>query len=365
MKSDILSKLVRRSVTGLTPYLADKPGNHGDALHLCFNENLMGPSPKAVKAIVQAALKAHLYPDPGGWKLREQLSRQHELPAGAFILGNGADSLISLISMTFLNPGDEVVFCEPTFPIYKSATLISMGTPRVLPLDKTYRFDLEAIIRAITPRTKLIYLCNPNNPTGTIHSPDEIEAFLKKIPDGVLVIFDEAYVDFMGAESLPPTTTWIKAGYPLISLRTFSKAYGLAGIRIGYAMATEDIIAYLFRTREPFAVSSLALAAARGALEDTQHYHEVIETLTRERESLQREFSRRDLPFIPSQANFILVNFRTNAQTICNALARQGVLIRSSASWEMPTWARVSVGTPQANKQFLVALDSILAVKPG
>jgi histidinol-phosphate aminotransferase len=361
MKTEILSGLVRRSVSGLTPYLADKPDNHENALHLCFNENLMGPSPKAVKAIVQAALKVHLYPDPGGWDLREQLSRQHKLPTGAFILGNGADSLISLISMTFLNPGDEVIFCEPTFPIYKSATLISMGIPKGLPLDDAYRFDLEAMAGAITSRTKLVYLCNPNNPTGTLRAPDEIESFLKRIPDGALVIFDEAYVDFMDTEFIPPTTDWIKAGYPLISLRTFSKAYGLAGIRIGYAMAAEEIIAYLFRTREPFAVSSLALAAAGGALADTQHYQGVIETLTREREILQQEFSKRGLPFIPSQANFILVNLQTDAQTICNTLAGRGVLIRCSASWEMPTWARVSIGTPQANKQFLEALDGLLA----
>ena len=365
MKTDLLFRIVRHSVDGLSPYLADKPDDHTDALRLCFNENLIGPSPKAVKAIVQAALNVHLYPDPGGWKIREQLSRRHKLPEDAFILGNGADSLISLISMTFLNPGDEVIFCEPTFPIYKSATLISMGTPRTLPLDDAYRFDLDAMIDTMTSKTKLVYLCNPNNPTGTIHTPGNIEAFLKKMPEGALLILDEAYVDFMDDHSVPPVTTWIKEGYPVISLRTFSKAYGLAGIRIGYAMAAAELISYLFRAREPFAVSSLALAAAGGALEDVQHYQKTVATLTGEREILQQEFSRRGLSFIPSQANFIFVNFQKNAQAICDALARRGILIRSSASWEMPTWARVSVGTPEANKRFLAALDSALAVNPG
>ena len=351
---------IRHSVEGLSPYLAGKPDEREVRARLCFNENLHGPSPGAVKAIVQAALNVHFYPDPGGWELREALQKKHGIPAEQIILGNGADGLITLISSTFLNPGDEVLFCEPTFPIYRSSTLISMGVAKGIPLDERYRFDLENLRKAITSKTRLIYLCNPNNPTGTVLPPGEIEGFLKDLPEGILVVLDEAYIDFMDAEKIPPSLTWIEEGYPVISLRTFSKAYGLAGIRVGYALASEEVIRYLYRVREPFVVSSLAIKAAVGALSDTQHYQRVVGSIKEERDRLQKELGRRGLTVIPSQANFIFIDFRAEAEGICNRLAEYGVLIRCSRSWGMPTWARMSVGTPQANGVFLRALDAVL-----
>lgn len=353
--------LIRHSIDGLSPYLDDKPENRSSLTRLSLNENLHGPSPAAVKAIVQSALSVHLYPDPGGWELREALQKRHGLPAEQIILGNGADSLITLISTTFLNPGDEVLFCEPTFPIYRSATLISMGIPRTLPLNDAYQFDLEGLFKAITHKTKLIIICNPNNPTGTALRPREIEGFIKDLPEGVLLVLDEAYVDFMEPEEVPPTLTWIGGGYPIISLRTFSKVYGLAGMRIGYAMASKEIIQYLYRTREPFAVSALAIKAAVGGLSDTRHYQKVTRSISEERNKLQREFVKRDLKYIPSQANFIFINFETDSMEVCRRLSGYGVLIRCSRSWGMPTWARVTVGTPQANQTLLRALDKVLA----
>jgi histidinol-phosphate aminotransferase len=353
--------LIRHSVDGLSPYLTDKPDKRTVSARLCFNENLHGPSPGAVKAIVQSALSVHFYPDPGGWELREALQGKHGIPPEQIILANGADGLITLISATFLNPGDEVIFCEPTFPIYKSSTLISMGIPKGIPLDDAYRFNLESLKRTINEKTKLIYLCNPNNPTGTILPPAEIEAFLSEIPEGILVVFDEAYVDFMDPERIPPTLTWIEKGYPIISLRTFSKAYGLAGMRIGYAMASEEVIQYLYRVREPFVVATLAIKAAVGALSDTQHYQRVVSSIKEERDRLQTELGKRDLTVIPSQANFIFVELGETAEEICERLKDYGVLIRFSSSWQMPRWARVTVGTPQANQVFLRALDTVLS----
>jgi len=353
--------LIRHSIDGLSPYLADKPESQtAPVTRLCFNENLHGPSPAAVKAIVQAALSVHFYPDPGGWELREALHQKHGLPAAQIILGNGGDSLITLISTTFLNPEDEVLFCEPTFPIYKSATLISMGTPRVFPLNDTYQFDLGALLEAITPKTKLIVICNPNNPTGTVLTPHEMEDFLKRLPEGVIAILDEAYIDFTEPDKIPPTLTWIEEGYPVISLRTFSKAYGLAGMRIGYAMASEEIIQYLYRAREPFAVSTLAIKAAVGALSDMEHYQRVTRSIKEEREKLQKTFAKRGLEYITSQANFIFVNLVTDSQEVCKRLSEFGILIRCSQSWQMPSWARITVGTPQANQALLRALDRVL-----
>ena len=353
--------LIRHSVDGLSPYLTDKPDKQAVRARLCFNENLHGPSPGAVKAIVQSALSVHFYPDPGGWELREALQQKHGIAPEQIILANGADGLITLISATFLNPGDEVLFCEPTFPIYRSSTLISMGVPRGVPLDDDYRFDLEGLRGSITQKAKLIYLCNPNNPTGTVLPPGEIEAFLSEIPEGILVTFDEAYVDFMDPERIPPTLTWIEKGYPIISLRTFSKAYGLAGMRIGYAMASEEVIQYLYRVREPFVVSTLAIKAAVGALSDIQHYQRVVSSIKEERDRLQRELVKRDFTVIPSQANFIFVELGEKAEEICERLSEYGILIRFSPSWQMPRWARVTVGTSQANQVFLRALDTVLS----
>ncbi len=360
-KTGNISPFIRHSIDGLSPYLADKPEDQISVTRLCFNENLYGPSPAAVKAIVQSALEVHLYPDPGGWELREALQEKHGIPAEQIILGNGADSLITLISTTFLNPGEEVLFCEPTFPIYRSAARIAMGNPRGLPLNETYQFGLDRLLGSITPQTKLIYLCNPNNPTGTILLPEEIETFLKSLPEGILVVLDEAYIDFMETDKVPPTLTWIAEGYPIVSLRTFSKVYGLAGMRIGYAMASSEIIQYLYRVREPFAVSALAIKAASGALTDHQHYQKVTQSIKKEREKLQESFDERNLKYIPSQANFIFVDFGRDSQEICRRLSEYGVLIRCSASWGMPSWARVTVGTPQANQALLRALDRMLA----
>jgi len=280
--------------------------------------------------------------------LREALQEKHGIPAEQIILGNGADGLITLISNTFLNPGEEVLFCEPTFPIYRSSTLISMGVPKGIPLDETYRFDLKGLKGAITQKTRLVYLCNPNNPTGTVLPPNEIEQFLRDLPEGILVVLDEAYIDFMDAEKIPPTLTWIEKGYPVISLRTFSKAYGLAGMRVGYALASEEVIQYLYRVREPFVVSSLAIKAAVGALSDIQHYQRVVGSTKEERDRLQKELGKRGLTVVPSQANFIFIDFKMEADEICKRLAEYGILIRCSQSWGMPTWARMSVGTPEA-----------------
>ena len=351
---------IRHSVEGLAPYLSDKPDDRETRARLCFNENLYGPSPAAVKAIVQSALTVHYYPDPSGWELRAALSEKHGIPPEQIILGNGADGLISLISNTFLNPGEEVLYCEPTFPIYYSAALIAMGRPKGIPLDPAYRFDLTGLAEAVTPKTRLVYVCNPNNPTGSILPPREIETFLKKLPEGVLVILDEAYVDFMDEDAVPPVLDWIETGYPVLSLRTFSKAYGLAGMRVGYALASQEVIQTLYKTREPFCVSTLAVKAAVGALSDVQHYRKVTEGIRSERERLQGEIKKRGLDFIPSQANFIFIDFKMEAQTICERLAEYGILIRCSGSWRYPTWARVSIGTPEANQMFLRALDAVL-----
>jgi len=352
---------LRHGVDGLAPYLADKPDEKKSTkLRLCFNESLFGPSPLAVEAVAAAAGEIHLYPDPGGWELKEALQKKHGIPSDQILLGNGADSLITLLSNTFLNPGDEVLFCEPTFPIYRSAARIALGNPTGIPLDSAQRFDLSGLLKAISPKTKLVYLCNPNNPTGTFLPADEMADFFDSVPPHVLIILDEAYVDFMDPNLRPPTLEWIKDGVPLVSLRTFSKAYGLAGIRIGYAMASHKVIESLYRVREPFSVSILAIKAATAALGDVSHYDQVIHSVKKERKRLQATFRNLGLSFIPSQANFIFVNLGKNAPTICQRLSDHGVLIRWSASWGMPDWARVTIGPGSANDQFLSILDKVL-----
>ncbi|MDU2242576.1 MAG: aminotransferase class I/II-fold pyridoxal phosphate-dependent enzyme, partial [Paenibacillus sp.] len=280
-------ELWRQEVTKLKTYVPGKSieevkKQYGltAIIRLASNENPYGPSPKAAAAMKEAVSDSHLYPEPTSAEVRRMLGEQYGIDPGQIVVSNGADNVLMLIGQAYINSGDEVVYCVPTFPVYRTSTVMMGGVPVEVPLTGDYKFDLDRILDSITVLTKLVYICNPNNPTGTIVGSDELEAFLRKVPSHVIVVLDEAYVEFVGLPGYKKGVEFIKEGYNVISVHTFSKLYGLAATRIGYAIASPQLLAPILAVREPFPVSRLAAAAAAASLEDTE-YRDFILTSNR------------------------------------------------------------------------------------
>jgi histidinol-phosphate aminotransferase len=330
-----------------------------DVIKLASNENPLGTSPRALSAMQRELVNAYAYPDARPDTLYERLGEIHGIGSDALIVGNGADNVISIIGSAYINPGDEVLYCAPTFSSYQLTTIVSGGVPVELPLTSDSRFDLAAIQSRITPRTKLIFICNPNNPTGTMLQSDDIEDFLKTLPPQVLVVLDEAYIDFVAA---PGQTgiDFVKAGYPVISVRTFSKMYGLAGLRIGYAVAQPEILLPMHTVREPYAANRIALAGALAALDDTDFVARVRKENTQGMAYLAKETEAMGLDMVPSSANFALVNLHRDANTVFSELRQRGILIRPGATWGLPTCVRITIGTAAQLQVLVENLKSVL-----
>ncbi|MFI5358366.1 MAG: histidinol-phosphate transaminase [Opitutales bacterium] len=325
-------------------------------IKLASNENPFGPSPKALAAAQHALHHGELYPDGGCFALRQKLAAVRGLGADQFIVGNGSNEIIELLGHALLGPGDEVVMGNPAFVVYKLVTLVFGAKAVEVPLVN-HRHDLAHIAAAITPRTKLVYVCSPNNPTGTANSAAELLSFARALPDHVVGVFDEAYAEFHAAA--PDLRPLIREGHKVVCLRTFSKIYGLASLRVGYGYATADIVALLNRVRQPFNVNAIAQAAAAAALDDK----EFTESCARENRAgmaqLEKGFTARKLEWVPSVANFILVKVGAGAKMF-DALQRRGVIVRPMASYGMPEWLRITVGTHAQNERLLAELDATL-----
>lgn len=325
---------------------------------LASNENLLGPSPKALEAVRRELPNTHFYPEGPSPLLRQALARIFSLAEANIVTSNGADNLILMIANAFINEGDEVIMADPTFPVYTNVTQIMGGKPIRVRL-KDYTHDLDGMLQRVTRRTKLIFVCNPNNPTGTIVTEPSLNRFLSRLPGRVIVILDEAYGDFAEASFYPSGLDYVKGGKQVIALRTFSKVYGLAGLRIGYAIGREDLIHCLYQVRDPFPVHRLAQVAAVAALEDTEHILKSIQLVYEGRRYLYKELDRIGIRYVPSEANFIFVDFERDIEQIFQTLLREGIIIRPGRSWGYSTCGRVTIGRMADNRRFIKALKKI------
>jgi histidinol-phosphate aminotransferase len=331
-----------------------------DIVKLNSNENSLGPSLEAVKAIYEAAAKVNLYPDNSAFYLKQKLSVKHDVLPEQIILGNGSNELVQFILMTFLLPGEEVITCSPTFLLYGIMGRVMGGNVKEAAL-KDFCFDLEAVLSEVTGNTKLVFISNPNNPTGTIVSSDNFKNFMDRMPDDVIVVMDEAYFEYVTDKDCPDSIGYVRDNKNVIVLRTFSKAYGLAGLRVGYAFAPERLVDQMEKVREPFNTNSLAQKAAIAALDDVEHIRKTTANNRTGLSYVYEQLRNLDLDFIPTQANFVAVKLGVDAGRICDRLMKSGVLVRNMESFNMAQYIRVSIGLPVENERFIKELKKILA----
>lgn len=328
-----------------------------EIVKVASNENPLGPSPLAKAAMRSALEDSHIYPDGGGWKLRNAIAQRFDMRISNVVLGNGSNEIIELLCHSFLNPDAELIAAEHAFVVYKlMATLF--GAKYVEVPDPGFVHDLDAMADAITANTRLVFIANPNNPTGTVVGQEEIDRFMARVPEHVVVVFDEAYHEFL--DDAPDVLRYVREGRNVCVLRTCSKIHGLAALRIGYGLCSESIAGILQKARQPFNTNAIAQAGALAALEDDEH---VLRTREINREGLsfyEAAFHARGLEFVPSVANFILVKVGQGDRVFREMLA-QGVIIRAMSSYKLPDWVRISVGTPAQNARCLEVLDRVLA----
>lgn len=360
------SRLLRSSIHGLTPYIssetaesAQRSAGLSEVIKLSSNENPFGTSPRAIEAMTQALQRVHAYPDAHPVDLYERLAAHLNVQKDQILLGNGADNVLSVIGATFVNPGDEAVYCVPTFPTYRSITLLSGGVPVEVPLTPDGRFDLDEIQNRITPKTKLVFICNPNNPTGTIVDAEALRKFIEAVPKHVIVVLDEAYIEFVDSLGLTGVD-FVRPGSSVIVVRTFSKMYGLAGIRIGYAIADTALLAPMHTVREPFAANRLAIAGALAALDDADFVNRVRAANRAGKAYLSQALTEIGVGVTPSQANFLLVDTYRDANEMCSEMRQRGILLRPGMSWGLPTSLRITIGTVAQMKRVVTELRSLL-----
>ena len=326
---------------------------------LASNENHLGPSPKALAAVEKALSNLHRYPDSQCFYMVQKLSQYWGLPEDRFLVGNGSDELITLATRAFLDPGDEVVIAEPTFLIYRIAAQIVGAGIRVV-RSKPFRYDLAGMRRAVSRRTKIVFIANPDNPTGTYVTKTEIEAFMKDLPPEVIVFFDEAYAELVDAPDYPDSKVFLNS-HPVIMTRTFSKAYGLSGIRVGYGIAPQELIQAMQRVREPFNVNSLAQVAAVAAVEDAEHLEATRLLLREQKPVFYITMQELGLTAVPSATNFILFHVGPRAKEVVQGLLKRGIIVRDMLAWDLPEYIRVTIGLPEENQAFIQGLREELS----
>jgi len=360
-----IEKLARKNILKIVSYVPGKSieevqKEYGAKrwIKLASNENVLGPSPKAIEAVRKELSKVHLYPEGPCSILRQAIGQKFSLPEKRVVISNGADNLILMIACAFVNEGDEVIMADPTFSVYTNVTQIMGGKPIKVRL-KDYTHDLDGILKRVSRKTKLIFVCNPNNPTGTTVSKESFDTFLSRLPERVIVILDEAYGEFVEDPCNPDGLDYV-GKKQVILLRTFSKVYGLAGLRIGYALGREDLIDCLYQVREPFPVHRLAQAAAVAALNDEKHAVRSVQMVCEGRRYLYKELSRIGLSYVPSQANFIFIDFHKDSEEVFRALLKEGIIIRPGKAWGYPTFGRVTIGRRAENRRFIRALEEVL-----
>ena len=357
---------INTNILKVKPYVPGKPieevkREYGltSVVKLASNENPYGPSPKVLKAIAIAAKTVNRYPDGSCFELRQELAKRLKVAPEQLVFGCGSDEVIVLAIRVFVQPGDEVVIAKPSFLVYSIASRLAGAVLREVPL-KGLRYDLEAMKKAVTPRTKIVFIGNPDNPSGNYASDAEIKAFLKGLPEHVVVFFDEAYAEFVTEEDYPDTLALLKKRKNVIIARTFSKLYGLAGLRVGYGVMDAEAADYMNRVREPFNVTSVAQAAALAALKDQGYYKKVLAELNREREKMCSALEASGIKCSRGYTNFIQIRTPKDSREVALALLKKGVIVRDMSVWGLQDYIRVSIGTPKENARFLKSLKEIL-----
>ena len=367
MSCDFLA-LAQPGVQKLSPYVPGKPVDElarelnldpAGIVKLASNENPLGPSPKALEAVRGELAEMTRYPDGNGFELKRRLAARCGVQASQVTLGNGSNDVLDLVARAYLGPGLNAVFSQYAFAVYPIATQAVGAQGKVVPATD-FGHDLEAMLAAIDGQTRVVFIANPNNPTGTWFGPQALSAFLERVPENVLVVLDEAYIEYAQGDELPDGLDYLARHPNLLVSRTFSKAYGLAALRVGYAISSSQIADVLNRVRQPFNVNSLALAAACAALDDQDYLVRSRQANDAGMAQLEDGLRALGLAWIPSRGNFIAVDFARDTAAINQALLREGVIVRPVAGYGMPNHLRVSIGTAQENTRFLAALTQVL-----
>ncbi|HKE39819.1 MAG TPA: histidinol-phosphate transaminase [Casimicrobiaceae bacterium] len=368
MSCDEIGLLSPEHIRGLSPYVPGKPIEElarehglaeGDIVKLASNENPRGPSPKVREAIASAVTGVTRYPDGNGFALKTALAERYGVSIDQIVLGNGSNDVLELATQAFLCPGDHAVYSQHAFAVYPLATQARGASGIVVPA-RELGHDLNGMLAAITPRTRIVFVANPNNPTGTWLPPAALREFIASVPAAVLIVLDEAYNEYLGREQQADTATWIAEHPNLLVSRTFSKAYGLAGLRVGFGLADASVADMLNRVRQPFNVNSIAQAAAIAALADTAYVEESARLNRSGLEQLMSSLDALGVAFVPSHGNFLLVHVG-DAATVYEKLLHQGVIVRPVANYGLPQHVRVTVGLAAENQRFLDALRVALA----
>jgi histidinol-phosphate aminotransferase len=361
-----MKRLVIEEIERLPSYIPGKPIEEvqreygiSEVIKLASNENPLGPSPRAISAINSALSNLNRYPDSAGYHLKEKLADKFKVKMKNIVLGNGSDEVLQMVIRTFILAGDEVIMAMPTFAFYEIVVGAARGKVIQVPL-KNFAYNLDLMKEKITSKTKVIILTNPHSPTGTIIEKREFERFLDALPEDVVLTLDEAYAEFVQNKNFPDSLRYLDSGKRIIILRTFSKIYGLAGLRIGYGIGNPELISYLEKIREPFNTSSLAQVGALAALDDEEHLER---TKRNNREGLQylyTELDRLGLEYLPTEANFFLVNVRRNCQSVFHSLLKSGIIVRPMDSYGLNEFIRISAGLPEENRRFIQALEKVI-----
>ena len=367
-----LRRLVAPAVRALAPYVTGKPlseleREYGitDSIKLASNENPLGPGPKALAALRQASSELGLYPDGNGFDLKQAIAAHHGCSMERVTLGNGSNDLLNLLAETFLIPGSEAVFSQYCFAIYPLVVQATGATGVQAPAyaadhPMAFGHDLDAMARLVTDRTRLVFIANPNNPTGTWVAETQLRAFLRGLPDTVVTLVDEAYFEYVGLAGYPDSSRWLDEFPNLVVTRTFSKAHGLAGVRVGYGLSHPDIADALNRVRQPFNVNSLAMAAATASLGDPHHIQRSVDLNREGMQQLQEAFAGMPLRCFPSAGNFVLVDCALPSVKVYEALLQLGVIVRPVAGYGLATHVRITIGTHPQNQRLIDAMRHVL-----
>lgn len=367
--------LAVKGVQGLQPYQPGKPIEElerelgvSNTLKLASNENPMGPSRNVIEALSSIGSELNLYPDGGGFELKARLAQKLNVASAQITLGNGSNDVLDMIARAFLGEGREAIYSEYAFAVYPISVQAVGATARVskaLPNDhekSPYGHDLMAMTALITDKTRVIFIANPNNPTGTWLNKAELDAFISKVPEDVVVVVDEAYFEYVTKSEYPDTLQWLNKYPNLIVTRTFSKIYALAGLRVGYAVCSEELADLLNRVRQPFNVNTPAMIAAIAALEDETHLNECVSINTNGIKFWQAACQYRGLEYIPTVGNFITIDFEQDAMPIYEALLREAIIVRPIGNYGLPNHLRITISTVEENQKCLDALDKVLGL---
>lgn len=330
-------------------------------IKLASNENSLGPSPKSIEAVQRLASKMHIYPDANCHALRHKIASNFDISPDSIVFGNGSDDIIHLLGITFLGECDEVIQADPSFVRYEAAAILNNARCHLVPLTRDWTHDLEAMSARTSERTRLVFICNPNNPTGTIVDRKALEKFMDRMPARALLVIDEAYHEYAAHDpSYPDSLKYVREGRNVITLRTFSKVYGLAGYRIGWGAMRPDIAGWLNRTREPFNVNSMAQVAAVAALDDEAHLSQTLKMNEVGKTLFYVAFEKLGLDYAPTHGNFVWVDVKRNSRAVFEKLLRKGVIVRTGDIFGAPTHLRITIGTETENAKFLHALEETL-----